>query len=116
MIIKMDAKYVKGQVAVSKLYYNNGRIALELLDPDDGEIQATATVNVPEFPLKDGYVLLKGWSENEGIPEALEKAGVVRLTKHTVQTGFVKAQVAKLLVQLQQGNNQAHRGSLADEH
>lgn len=48
----------------------------------------------PNLP---GHVWLKGWSENEGAPEALEAAGLVRLTGATWPTGYVEAQEAEIL-------------------
>lgn len=77
--------------------YPNGRLAMVLLD-EDGENSPVAkpTVNLKDAELPENHVFLKGWSENEGIPEALEKAGAVHLTEKKVRTGFVWAQVARL--------------------
>ena len=55
-------------------------------------------MNIPEHALKEGHVFLKGWSENEGVPEELDRLGIVELTGRKVRTGFVKAQEAKLLI------------------
>ena len=62
-----------------------------------GEPLFTATVALDELPA-EGCVFLKGWSENEGIPEALVKAGIVELTGRTIPTGYCKAVEAKLLI------------------
>ena len=61
--------------------------------------QQTYTVCLwdPPPPLREGHVWLKGWSENEGVPEALEEAGLVELTGETWPTGYVEAQEAKLV-------------------
>jgi hypothetical protein len=40
---------------------------------------ATATVNLPEQSLLPHQVLIKSYSENEGMLQALQEAGVVRL-------------------------------------
>lgn len=66
------------------------------VDGADGAREYVASVNV-EGPAPDvDCVYLKGWSENEGVPEALAKAGAVQL--HDVQrvTGNVIAQRAQL--------------------
>ncbi len=81
---------------VEPAFYANNRIALKLTDAEDGMPVATATVNVPEATLTEGEVLLKGWSENEGLPEVLEQAGLVELTGMYIPVGFVRAQVARL--------------------
>jgi len=69
-----------------------------------GENGPEATVTVclaPDGPrAPDGCVWLKGWSENEGIPNALEQAGIVHRTGETHPTGFVKAELAKILVKV----------------
>lgn len=98
--ISVDAKYVKGQAMLRFGQYSNGRIAMSLFDPVTYEPLATATVNLPEEQLAAGHVFLKGWSENEGLPQALEKAGVVKLTGNQVHTGFVAADEAQLLVEV----------------
>lgn len=99
-IVTLDAKYLKGKVKLVFGRYGNGRTAIMLQDPHTEEPMATATVNLPEAQIAAGHVFLKGWSENEGIPEALEKAGVVKLTGDFVPTGFTAADVAKLLVEV----------------
>lgn len=63
---------------------------------DEGEEAFTATVCLPVKP-SEGCVWLKGWSENEGVPAALVKAGIVELTGRKCDTGFTYAVEAKLL-------------------
>lgn len=85
-----------GQVKVG--FYRDGSMAL-FVDSDRGR-ECTATVCLaPDGPESEyGFVWLKGWTENEGVPEALEKAGIVRRTGETYNTGFVKAELAKIMV------------------
>ena len=83
VILNLDGKYGNGSRAISATTLQ-------------GEPQFTATVALDETP-PDGHVFLKGWSENEGIPEALVKAGVVELTGRTIPTGYCEAVEAKLL-------------------
>lgn len=98
-IFTIKTEWYEGEVVPSIGKYGNGRIAIELICPD-GEPLCRATVNLPDAPIEDGYVFLKGWSENEGLPEALEEAGMVKLTDRKVATGFVYAQEAKLLIKV----------------
>ncbi len=95
MKIQVNTKYIKGKVELQFAKYQNGSTAIQAFSLY-GEPEFTATVALDEKP-KDGYVFLKGWSENEGIPNALEKAGITQLTGRTIPTGFVEAQEAKLL-------------------
>lgn len=57
-----------------------------------------ATVNIGHFQSGHargvGEVWLKGWSENAGVPEALVKAGVVRLLENEAQAGYGNAKLA----------------------
>lgn len=79
-------------------YENTGRTALILVDVDDGEQVACATVNLPEQQLAPGEVFIKTWSENEGMLDFLLKNRIVEDTGREVPTGYVKARVCKLLV------------------
>lgn len=78
--------------------YGSGEIAIQILN-EDGTPEARATVSLVSYgaphPGEFG-VWLKGWSENEGIPDALVKAGIVTLTGRTHSTGYVEAQHAEL--------------------
>lgn len=78
--------------------YQSGETAIEILD-EDRERQITATVAVVPYgaPHPGEYgVWLKGWSENEGVPDALVAAGIVTLTGRTSGNGRCDAQHALL--------------------
>jgi len=95
--LKISAKYIDEENAcVRKATYPNGSTALRLLTPD-GETLAVATVALDILP-DEGNVFIKNWSENEGILESLQDAGVVGPVIRELPTGFVKAQEVKLLV------------------
>ena len=87
-------------------YTQGNRVALETWTPGNVETLEppepyhTCTVNIPDEPLPEGHVFLKGWSGNEGLPEALAEAGVVELTGRRVVSGHVEAQEAKLLIEI----------------
>jgi len=95
MLIDVTTKYTKGRVALSFPCYQDGGAAIIGDDPTTSERLYVATVNL-EIPADEGCVWLKGWSENEGIPEALVEAGVVELTGRTRQAGYCEAVEAKL--------------------
>lgn len=63
----------------------------------DGEPIATATVFITDDHPVDDEVTIKGWSENEGMAEALQTAGVIGPELYRVKTGRVEATVHKLL-------------------
>lgn len=100
MIVEIEAKYTQGPAKLVFGQYSNGRVAIQLLDVEDESPLSVPTVNIPEYDLAPGHVLLKGWSENEGMPAALERAGIVKRTGELVSSGFVQAEVAKLLVEV----------------
>lgn len=87
--------------------YRSGELAMTVVDRDGtayrnsipGEQLCVATTAVVDHGLPDpgeGCVWLKGWSENEGLPEALQAAGIVTLTGRTHAINFVTAIHAKL--------------------
>ena len=80
--------------------YGNGRVKLRLRDRDDGEPVATATINVPEEPLAENEVIIKDYSENDGMLAALLDAGVVEPTGRVCVSGMVQAPICTLKVSL----------------
>ena len=91
--IKVNWKGFEGRLLFTRYVYNQ-EIAI-VLEDSNGPI-ATATVNVQGARRASPRgVWLKGWSENEGLPKALEDAGVVKLTNEFHPTGFVNAQYAE---------------------
>jgi len=64
--------------------YHDGNPAILLIDANDYQPVATATVNA-DIPPPDGTVFVKDWSENEGMLEALIAANVI----HPEPVGFV---------------------------
>jgi len=93
--IDVKSKYINEMVELVFAHYANDSVAIKGISLD-GEPMFTATVALDEKP-SEGCVFLKGWSENEGIPEALVKAGIVELTGRRVKTGYCEAVEAKLL-------------------
>jgi hypothetical protein len=85
-------------------YRNNGRTALELVAAADdcyegiykGEPIATCTINIPEADLEPNEVIIKDYSENAGMLDALVESGVVEPTGKLVQSGFITAPVCIL--------------------
>jgi len=78
--------------------YANGRIAIRLVGAHDGEPIATATVNVPEISVEHGNVLVKDYSENEGMLDALVHAGIVSPPVKEWYAEYVEFYECKLLV------------------
>jgi hypothetical protein len=77
--------------------YSNGRTAIELIDCEDGFPLMTATVNLPDAEIQDDEVIIKNYSENEGVLEFLIKNEIVSPPTRTIPTGWVTCQVVKLL-------------------
>ena len=78
--------------------YENERVALRLVDVTDRTPVARATVNRPDVSLGSDEVLIKDYSENAGVLDALEQAGIVRRTGRTVPSGYAMLIVARLLL------------------
>lgn len=80
--------------------YGNGETSIQIVaDDGSGEMEATATVNVEPYGAHlagPKHVWLKSWSENEGIPEALQEAGICELMEEIFCIGQSLAILAKL--------------------
>lgn len=92
------AKFREWDCRVVKREYSNGRVALELVDANDGGVVARATVNLPDDAIGDDEVFIKDYSWNAGMLAALQVAGVVGPELRRVTTGHVTVPVCKLLV------------------
>lgn len=79
--IKQKVKFMEWLCDVEIEHYHDGRKAISLTHPLDGPV-ATATVNLPgaDIPSDPNFTLIKTWSENKGILEALLEAGIVEDT------------------------------------
>lgn len=97
-ITHVNARYINGESDVQLGYYANGRVVIQLIDPLDNCCNAIATVNVPQVFIPNGYVLVKNYSENEGLLEDLIAGGIVGLPIGAVPCGHAQAYVCKLLV------------------
>ena len=76
--------------------YANNRISINLIDVSDNQPYAVATTNLPDVLLLDNEVLVKDYSENEGVLEFLTTNNIVVPTDKWVTTGFVDVQVCVL--------------------
>jgi hypothetical protein len=77
--------------------YPNDRNAIELINSKNGEPILVATINVPEILINEDEVIIKNYSENEGVFEALIKAKIIGNPIRTIQTRFITAPICKLL-------------------
>lgn len=77
-------------------YAMTGATSIEIIG-EDGDRLAVATVCPDSNVLTpDGHVWLRSWNECEGLPDALERAGVVELQQTFLHMEFVTAQLGKL--------------------
>jgi hypothetical protein len=88
-------------------YPEGGATALVLWDARADEMAAVATVNIPEYFLRPNEVLIKDYSENQGMLKALEDAGVVKATGMAARSGFVEIPVAELQGRFREGPQEA---------
>lgn len=99
--IWIKTAHYSGLAGIDKKSYSNGRVALLIMNVDNGQRVMTATTNIPDFRfqgLDDGtHVLIKDWSENEGILDSLIENEIVEYTGGLVATGFSEAKLCKLL-------------------
>lgn len=77
-------------------YQNNDRVAICLLR--DGHPLCTASVNVPDYPLLLDCVIIKDYSENEGILQDLIDNNIVSQPVDTTPVGHAWVHICKLLV------------------
>ena len=74
--------------------YTNGQTSIQLID-QDGMAYMTASV-AHDVNIQDDEVIIKNYSENEGILEALIDAGIIEKPYAQIPVNFVTLYVAKL--------------------
>jgi hypothetical protein len=95
-VFKLTAHEQTYSVTVKLGKYANGRTAIHIDDAIEGYPYATATVNIDHVLLADNEVLIKDYSENEGMLDFLIRNNIVTPTPNGVQSGFVWIPVAIL--------------------
>lgn len=84
-----ECKFDEYNCDVYEEQYENERPAIVLYDKEDDETILIATVNLDNYDLKDKEVLIKDYSENEGILDILVKAEIITPAYDMISIGFV---------------------------
>ena len=74
---EMIVNFAMFRCSVKRRHYDNGRVALVLLDAVTGSSVAVGTVNLPDEPAVEDEVFVKTYGENKGMLRALVDAGIV---------------------------------------
>lgn len=80
--------------------YPNKRTAIKYESLENGYPgqECMATVNIPDEPLENDEVIIKSYSENEGIYDLMVAAEHISPAVRYITTGFVTCPVCKLLI------------------
>lgn len=81
-------------------YLNNNRKAIILYDYNSdlpGEIYTKATLNLPYVNLNDDEVVIKNYSENVGLDDALIENNLTEDTGKTVEINYITVPIHKIL-------------------
>jgi hypothetical protein len=95
-VYKANLKYYNGEVYLQGGYYSNGRQAIKIISLPKGEVVVKATVNVPDIPLEDGEVIIKNYSENEGVLKFLQENNIIGPVLDDAITGFETVYIVKI--------------------
>lgn len=93
----MKMKFKSWDCIVEAMWYGNHRRALRLIDAEDCEPIAVATVNIIDYPCPDDCAYIKEYSENNGMTKALIEAGLIEPEMiNSVPSGHVMIGMYKL--------------------
>lgn len=83
---------------VKTTYPAGGATALLLIDADDGSLVTNASINVSGVSedLSGAELVLKTYSENEGLLTLLEDENIIEHTGHSVMTGYELSPIVRL--------------------
>lgn len=94
----MKLNYKNFQVTVKKSTYFNNNLRVDLIDVEDGLTVATVSVNVKHVPLEKDQIIVKDYSENEGMADWLLENKVAEKTDTHVFVGSSKCPIFKIIV------------------
>lgn len=94
LVIRPTVYLPDGGIVSLTRFADNDAICIVITTPA-GAIAARASVNV-DTPLDRFQTVIKDWSENEGVLQALIDAGAVVSTGLTVPCGYVDGEVCNL--------------------
>ena len=99
--IKFETSYTREviELEVERSMYANGQNAILLYFEGEPYMTATVAVDLDEasYPIDElEDVVIKDYSENEGIREALVEGGIIEKPHATIKFNFVTLNVAKL--------------------
>tara|TARA_R110000822_G_scaffold46521_1_gene123670 strand:- start:1120 stop:1470 length:351 start_codon:yes stop_codon:yes gene_type:complete len=86
------------ELEVERAMYANGQNAILLYEEGEPYMTATVAVDpaVASYPIDESQdVVIKNYSENEGILEALVEGGIIEKPHATIEINFVTLYVAK---------------------
>ena len=95
--------YLEGQIIehrgesyrVKLRQYTSARLRIDIMT-EDNISYAVLTTNIPEVELKEREILVKGWSENEGICQTARESDLFEDTGKRILIGRVEAQIWKI--------------------
>ncbi|MDB5144211.1 MAG: hypothetical protein JWQ66_2924 [Mucilaginibacter sp.] len=99
----MNVTFRQFDCTIEKLQYHNGRIALRLMGTGEiyGEPVATATVNIADDDTQPDEVVIKDYSENEGMYQTLLNAGIITPAHRYTSSGWIESiPISRLAVPL----------------
>ena len=85
--------------------YNSGRIYMTLHDLEDGQQVTRVTLDIDAIPHIDNLIIVKSYSENKGLYEALLKAEVIKPCERIYAVGYEMAHVCFLSLDDRTVNN-----------
>lgn len=85
------------QVTLQVGKYRNGQTSLQLMDAEDGTPVATASISIPDIDLDENEVIVKDYSENEGMLDFLLENNIAEMRSEYLEVGYNICSVVKLL-------------------
>ncbi|CAM3854248.1 hypothetical protein [Aquirufa aurantiipilula] len=77
--------------------YKNSQTALELISTLDGSTVLTASISIPEIALGKNELIIKDYSENEGVLSFLVENNIVRPLGKYIENGLITAEIVELV-------------------
>jgi len=102
-LFELKSRFVNRTAQLQRITYTDGNLAVKVVAPIFGKIKQSELIAIISVNhenscnLPDNQFYAKNYSENEGMLDCIEEAGLIKRISNGVQLGFVHLPIYELV-------------------